>query len=355
MIPVKNIYHMLSYVFTALKKSNYENVETTAFASALDLYAELLSIGITEQRKRGLNHAYVETADELSVLRGRLDLTNTMRPRNQTRRKLACIYEEFSVDSQLNRILKATMRLLCREKSVNDVQKKKLRQLLPYFGDVESIDVRHINWKFRYDRNNQSYRMLIGICYLIVTGCLQTTDDGSVRLMAFNDEKIMSWLYEHFILAYYQKKHFHSLTVRAEEIKWQVSPSEANDSALPNMRTDVTLRAKGNNNVLIIDAKYYTRNTADYYGKNQLHSANLYQIFSYVTNMQTAEPNRIVSGMLLYAKTDDPYQPHGTYHGSGKGYILIRTLDLDCDWQQVEDQLDDIANSLANNIAKAIP
>ena len=122
----------------------------------------------------------------------------------------------------------------------------------------------------------------------------------------------------------------------------------------------MTLRAKGNNNVLIIDAKYYTRNTADYYGKNQLHSANLYQIFSYVTNMQTAEPNRIVSGMLLYAKTDDPYQPHGTYHGSEKGYILIRTLDLDCDWPQVEDQLDDIANSLANNniannIAKAIP
>ena len=166
----KHLPHAVLRFYSA-EKSNYKNVETTAFASALDLYAELLSIGITEQRKRGLNHAYVETADELSVLRGRLDLTNTMRPRNQTRKKLACIYEEFSVDSQLNRILKATMRLLCREKSVNDAQKKKLRQLLPYFGDVESIDVRHINWKFRYDRNNQSYRMLIGICYLIVTGC----------------------------------------------------------------------------------------------------------------------------------------------------------------------------------------
>ncbi len=50
-----------------------------------------------------------------------------------------------------------------------------------------------------------------------------------------------------------------------------------------------------------------------------LHSGNLYQIFTYVKNKDTefgSQPHN-VSGMLLYAATDEAIQPDNSYRMSG--------------------------------------
>lgn len=48
-----------------------------------------------------------------------------------------------------------------------------------------------------------------------------------------------------------------------------------------------------------------------------------------------------VAGMLLYAKTDEEIQPNNNYYMSGNT-ISIKTLDLNCDFSEVRNQLDDI-------------
>ncbi|MFK8197800.1 hypothetical protein ACDH46_01280 [Aerococcaceae bacterium zg-1292] len=78
---------------------------------------------------------------------------------------------------------------------------------MDYFRDVEPIDLYTVNWNIHYHRNNQTYRLLISICYLVVKGLLQTNSDGSTRLMAFVDEQRMCRLYEKFILEYYRKEY----------------------------------------------------------------------------------------------------------------------------------------------------
>ena len=50
------------------------------------------------------------------------------------------------------------------------------------------------------------------------------------------------------------------------------------------MRTDIML-CQGNN-ILIIDAKYYSHMTQQQYGTNTWHANNLYQIFTYVKNKE---------------------------------------------------------------------
>ena len=49
-----------------------------------------------------------------------------------------------------------------------------------------------------------------------------------------------------------------------------------------------------------------------------------------------------VSGMLLYAKTDEQIQPDHVYHMSGNK-ISVRTLDLNCDFAEIAEHLDSIA------------
>jgi len=203
---------------------------------------------------------------------------------------------------------------------------------------VDVLDVHTINWNIRYDRNNQTYRMLISICYLVVKGLLQTNTDGSTRLMDFIDEQRMCRLYEKFILEYYRKEH-PEITARASQIPWQLD--DGFGDMLPVMQSDITL-AKGNR-TLIIDAKYYAHNTQTQYDVHTLHSGNLYQIFTYVKNKDAeyGDMPHEVSGMLVYAKTDEQVQPDHVYYMSGNR-ISVRTLNLQCSFKDISKQLDRI-------------
>ena len=110
------------------------------------------------------------------------------------------------------------------------------------------------------------------------------------------------------------------------------------------MQTDVMLTYK--EKVLIIDAKYYTHTTQLRYDTHKLHSGNLYQIFTYVKNKEFELRNyeHTVSGMLLYAQTDEDIIPNNTYHMSGN-QISVLALDLNQDFSKISRTLDDIAKN----------
>lgn len=54
MIPIQNIYYMLSYAFRALKEQQYRELATEEFQNTGDLMAAILAKGIAVQLKRGL-------------------------------------------------------------------------------------------------------------------------------------------------------------------------------------------------------------------------------------------------------------------------------------------------------------
>ena len=54
------------------------------------------------------------------------------------------------------------------------------------------------------------------------------------------------------------------------------------------------------------------------------------------------EPHE-VSGMLLYAQTDENIQPNNTYWMSGNK-ITVRTLNLDTEFSEISRQLNEIAD-----------
>ncbi len=342
MIPIRNIYYMLSYAFHVLNEQGYKDIKTEQFDNVADLCAAILAKGVSLQLKRGLGREYIEKTEALSSLRGRIDISESIKTQSTLKRQLICSYDDFSENSYMNRIIKTTMELLLHADIARD-RKKALRKLLVYFGNIELLDVYSINWKIQYNRNNQTYRMLIAICYLVVKGLLQTNTDGTTRLMDFLDEQRMCRLYEKFILEYYRKE-CSQVTATASQIPWALD--DGIGTLLPVMQSDITLTNKSGDNVLIIDAKYYTHTTQMQYDVHTLHSNNLYQIFTYVKNKDTEFGDRphTVSGMLLYAATDEDFQldPHD-YKMSGNA-ISVRTLDLNKDFSEIAAQLDAIVD-----------
>ena len=340
MIPIQNIYYMLSYAFQVLSEQGYKNIATEHFDNVAELCAAILDKGIAIQLKRGLGREYIEHTDVLSAIRGRIDLSESIKTQSLQKKQLVCNYDEFSVNFYMNRIIKTTIELLLRS-DISKNRKKQLKKHLVFFGEVESLDLYNINWKIQYNRTNQTYRMLIAICYLVIKGLLQTQSDGITRLMDFLDEQRMCRLYEKFILEYYRKE-CPQVTASASQIPWALDDDIG--TMLPVMQSDIML-TKGNN-VLIIDAKYYSHITQTQYDVHTLHSANLYQIFTYVKNkdMEFVDRPHQVSGLLLYAGTDETIKPNNSYKMSGNT-ISVRTLDLNCEFSKIKAQLNSIVDS----------
>lgn len=337
MIPVKNIYYMLSYAFKVLNEKGYKDIATEQFNNVAELCAAILTRGISVQLKRGLGREYIPQTESLSALRGKINMADTIKTQSLLKKQLVCSYDEFSVNFYLNQIIKSTVMLLLKS-NISKNRKKELRKLMVFFGEVELLDIYTINWRVQYNRNNQTYRMLISICYLVIKGLLQTNSDGTTRLMDFFDEQRMCRLYEKFILAYYQRE-FPQINTNASQIPWLLDDDI--DDMLPIMQTDIMLCY--DEKTLIIDAKYYTNTTQSQFNTYTMDSNNLYQIFTYVKNKEAelaGKPHE-VSGMLLYAKTDEELQPNHEYRMSGNR-ISIKTLDLNCEFKEIADQLDSI-------------
>jgi len=331
---------MLSYAFHLLNEQGYKKLATEDFRNAGDLCAAILIRGISYQLKRGLGREYISETDTISAIRGKIEITESIKNQSMIRSQMVCTYDEFSVDSELNRIIKSTVVMLLKA-DISSQRKKDLRKLMVFFADVSVVDVHSINWSVKYNRNNQTYRLLITICHLVVKGLLQTNLDGSMKMMDFFDEQRMCRLYEKFILEYYKKHYYPQIKAAASQIDWALD--DGIGIMLPTMQSDIMLSCKVGNTekTLIIDAKYYARTTQVQYDVHTLHSNNLFQIFTYVKNKATMGGE--VAGMLLYAKTDEEIYPNNVYQMSGNT-ITVRTLDLNCDFEEIAAQLDEIAD-----------
>ena len=340
---------MLSYAFQALKQSNYEKIAAEKFDKIQNLFAAILSKGVAQQLKQGLYREYVLQHETLSVIRGKVDMHNTILNKIQRKQKLTCEFDELSENNIFNQILKTTMHYLVKDASVAKEQKMALNKVLIFFNNVYLLEPSSIQWsKLYYKRNNKNYEMLLNICYFVLDGMMQTTEKGEYKMIGFSDER-MELLYEKFILEYYRQHHKYLSEVKAAQIKWDLI-GEKNESMvrfLPNMQTDITLRL--DDIVLIIDAKYYGHTLQKQYDKYSLHSNNIYQIFTYVKN-QDKECTGNVSGLLLYAKTEEAITPDFLFNMGGNR-IGAKTLDLNMEFSKIAAQLDAIAENYFGKIS----
>lgn len=340
-IPIGNIYYMLSYAFKDLREQNVVSVKPEEFENIHQLMAEIIIRGVSYQLKKGLLRNYESCQEELAVLRGKIDISDTINSGSLIRRKLVCSYDEYTDDTLMNRILKSVMLLLIRSE-IKDKQVVELRRIIRYFSSIAEVDLFNIRWdSLAYNRNHGEYRLLMSVCRIICENMLHSTEDGDVRLISFSEENLNK-LYEKFILNYCIK-HYPKLKPASSEIKWAISGATG---MLPKMQSDIMLTS--DNRKLIIDAKFYSKSTQKHFNKDSFHSHNLYQIFTYVKN-EAVNYSGNVSGMLLYAKTKNDLIPNdGASYDINGNVITVKSLDLSGDFESITKQLDEITKSYVN-------
>ena len=334
-ILIRNIYYMLACAFQELRQNNYAEIIGEKFDDIYDLFAEILARGISYQLKQGLHREYVVRKESLLTVKGKIDINGTIANKMRNNRQISCNYDELSENNIYNQILLTTATILIKHSDVQKDKKAKLKQLMLFFQNVQTIDVRAVRWNaLHFDRNNRNYRMLTYLCYFIIREWLLTTDEGEYKMRSFSDEH-MCRLFEKFVLEFY-KKHHPELNPCAAQIKWSIITEESTTNILPDMQTDILLTI--GERTLIIDTKYYSRTIQKQFDKSSIHSHNLFQIHTYVTEYDDEHKGN-VDGMLLYAKTQEDIVPNGHIKRKDGNSIYFRTLDLNTDFETIKEQL----------------
>lgn len=339
-ICIRNIFYMLSYAFKELKSEGYNKITCEEYDNSAELLATILEKGVSRLIKNGLGKEYIYHRNTLSTIRGRIDITESIRSFSFINSQLVCEYDNLLENTYYNQIIKVSINILLKE-DINIKIKRNLKKCLIFFNNVDNIDPNQIRWNFNFNRNTRNYECLISICYMVIHGNIQSDNDGNKKVDKYFDDQKISSLFEKFVLEYY-KQHYSQLKVSAAHIKWGVD-KEYNNVGLdfmPKMKSDIMIVNKEMKKILIIDTKFYTNmfKKNQYNDKKTYHSNNLYQIYSYVKNQQY-HGDRDVYGMLLYAKTQEELVPNAEIK-LGDNIISIKNLDLNKDFSEIKNQLD---------------
>ncbi len=338
-IPVLNIYHMLTYSWRSLDQAEKVMVEHADRHDLLNLLAAVLTTAVNRLVKRGLNGNYLLQTEEINGVKGKFEVGPTVKTLAHRRLKAVCTYDEFSKDILLNRIIVSVLFKLLGIREIEPDIHARIKSLIWHFAGIRPFVVESKDFKrIKLGRNEKHYRFVMSICRLLVDHLLPSEKPGEYFFDDFvRDERKMNSLFESFVRNFYRYKLCELWEVKRESIYWQFEDLSGTDkNYLPSMQTDITISDLTRK--VIIDTKYYSKTLTEYYDSEKLHSTNLYQLFAYLLNQESAVevPSLSASGMLLYANTNKDLIQCYRYKSH---HIHIRTIDLFKPWQEVEADL----------------
>src|SRR5690606_37824593 len=162
-----------------------------------ELLIRLFCARLMEAVRMGLPRRYVDHADDLPALRGRLDVTRQFSHHAVAPQRLACRYDELSYDIALNQVMRAAVTRLQRVAQAPD-NHRILRELGFAYADVTEVPVPALRWdQITLDRTNQRWRELLCFARLLLGDRHQQTSAGSMDGHALLFE--MNALFEQYV------------------------------------------------------------------------------------------------------------------------------------------------------------
>lgn len=337
-IPIRNLYYLLCYAWNRLEEAEKVQVNKSDYDDAINLFARVLVNGCYRLFKKGLDRNYISVSEEYIGVKGKVDFASSIRKNLFKQAKAACVYDQFEYDILENQILKTVLKRLIKVKTINPEYKDQIMDCYYRFHQVHEIEL-HLNHfsKIRINRNNLFYDFLLKVAFLIVLNTSLDEEDGSYTFVDFRrNETQMRYLFEDFVRNFFKKEQS-EYKVRRENIAWEAMPIGNSDaSLLPRMQTDISLEKYDHK--IVIDTKYKQKTLAFHYS-DKFHSENLYQIYSYLRNLEKDKGNPNNSnceGILLYPTVGKNIE-ESFQLGSHK--LKIATVDLGDHWRSIHERL----------------
>lgn len=341
-IPIRNIYYLLCYAWDMLEEGKRSEVGSDDYQDAINLVSRVLLNGLSYLFKRGLDRDYLNYVDEYPGIKGKIVFSESLRKNSFRHGKAVCSFDQFDYNIIQNQIIKSTLYRITKVKGLDNELRREVWLYFKKFKYVDQVEIQPQLFKqLKIHRNNSYYLFLLRLCHMIYEATVINEIDGSYHFKEFlGSDKALAALFEAFIRNFYRKEQ-DEYKVGRDNINWNATPlTDSNIDLLPRMQTDVSLVS--DEKKIVIETKFYKDTTSSYFDIEKFHSTNLYQLYSYIRNLEsdTRHPqNQKCEGILLYPTVEKEYDE--SYLIEGHKFRIV-TIDLARDWNSIYDGLLDI-------------
>lgn len=244
----------------------------------LEILIRLFSEKLVDAVRQGIPRRYVEHADDLPALRGRLNVTRQFTTLAVDPSRLACRYDALTSDIALNRIMKAAITRLSRIARTTDNQRR-LRELAFAYADIADLPVKALRWDdVVLDRTNGRWRELLNLARLLLGERFQTTSAGGSDGFSLLFE--MNMLFEEYI-ARMLKRALGDTDLRVVSQGGRLYCLEADDRRqVFQTRPDILIK-RGDAVVQVVDTKWKRITARIDDPKRGVSQADVYQMMAY--------------------------------------------------------------------------
>ena len=330
-IPVRNLWLLMLYASDLYRHLGKADVAVEESPDDVpDLVARILADLVERRLRKNLSLGYVRRERDLDRVRGRIDVLRTERGALLSRGKVACRYEELTVDTVRNRYVRAALYLLSQITRRPDLRSR-CRSLAGILGTMGVSSGRPAEAEIsaeRLGRHDVEDATMLAAARLAFDLALPTEVAGPKALLAPDrDVRWLRRLFEKAVAGFYAVSLDAAWRVRpGKTMRWPVESATPGLAAiLPTMKTDVTLDNHSEGRRIVIDTKFNQIVAPGAFGEEGLRSGYVYQIYAYARALEgTGDPfAATTTGVLLHPSVGTDYLETARIHGHELRFMTV--------------------------------
>ena len=309
-----------------------------------DILAEILTRAVEIRQRRRLSLGYRPREAVLYRVRGRIDVLTTERRQLLSRGRVACKFDELTIDTPRNRFVRAALEAISRIVQRTELAHRcrKLASDMKAMGVSGNPPTRAHVSADRFGRHDSEDRFMVAAAKLAFDLVLPTEASGkNVLALPDREERWVRRLYERAVGGFFDVV----LSPKGWQVTcgsmltWQIKRRTTGiDKILPMMRTDVVLDHYPSGRRIVIDTKFNAILTSGWYREETLRSGYLYQIYTYLRS-QVGRGDPLADradGLLLHPSVGKTLDETVVIQGHS---IRFATVDLTSSTQEIRSQL----------------
>lgn len=292
-IPVRNIWWLMLYASDLGTAANQVKLAAEELPEEIpDLVAEILARAVEQRQRRQLSTAFRPREAVLSRVRGRIDHLSTARRQLLAQGRIACRFEELTVDSPRNRYVRVALDSVARLVRKPDLAHRcrGLAHSLRVQGVVGEAPSRQQISTERFGRHDQADQAMLAAARLAMDLALPAEEAGPNALL--DPQRCVRWLrtlYERAIGGFYRlhldQAHWRVRT--GKRLNWSMQePTSGIAAVFPSMVTDIVIDRHDPPQRLVIDTKFTGVFGRGWHREQTLRSGYVYQLYAYLRSQE---------------------------------------------------------------------
>lgn len=329
-IPVRNLWLLMLYASRLYQRNSPQRmvgVEENP-DDLLNVVGEILVTAVERRLLRPLGHTYRERHAVLTRVRGRIDALTTESRMLLAQGKVACTFDDLTVDTARNRLLLTALHWAGRV--VDDATTAQRARALARTFAQYGVQADSANWRatasVRLGRNDRNDAEAVAAATLLLNMLLPTEDAGGrAGRDPERDAAIVRALFERAVRGFYRTVLTPTWRVSPGEThrKWPASePTPGLLAMLPTMRTDIELEREGRR--IIVETKFADALKPGFHGTRRLDRNHVFQLYAYVQSQSVHdELGRTAEGVLLYPTVGHHFDESAVIQGHRLRFVTV--------------------------------